>query len=101
MTDAAEYLRDVIAHINALNASGAAPDDIPAIDCPVCGGDDPSCPAPHADDPIRPDDGPPPTLDQLEAEYGGYDAADEAGLIVAWKQYEMKATGLIPGSDDE
>ena len=62
MTDNAEWLRDVAAHLNQFHADGGeieysdAPDDdppptldqlaemYPPVECSVCGGTDPGCP---------------------------------------------------------
>jgi hypothetical protein len=81
MSTADEWLRDVITHINALNASGAAlaedsapeydGDDDPATDCLICLGTDPDCWADHSPMPNIPGtDERAPTLAELEAAYG-------------------------------
>ncbi|HTJ71444.1 MAG TPA: hypothetical protein VL551_28135 [Actinospica sp.] len=81
MTSDAEWVRDVIAHINAFVAAGGditgpdfpgieppeLDDYMPPVDCLVCFGDDPECVWPHGL--LSGDDGPPPSLDQLAEMY--------------------------------
>lgn len=96
------WIRDVIAHINAVNANGAAePTDddpaddepehcAPAVDCLVCFGDDPECPYPHGEElPDREQaarelmrllaDDDPPSIDDLAAYYGVADSTEVDG----------------------
>lgn len=82
------------------------PEPGPLVDCLLCHGDDIDCPAPHIDDPIWPDDAPPPTLEELEERYGSADAPAAECLacfggnpecplphgdspLIIWKEYEI------------